>query len=307
MSVPVVGVHKSEPGLNSDTADHQKYSGNTQEKFSSPFAFSEGSNTPAVSSTSGVGVYQTAGQQIPQVQYHVQQMPRVQVQGFVQQIPVGSEFGLNPPVQQMPHVQAQGFVQQVQVGSDFGFNPSGPLPPQQTYGAPPAQMMGGSPPPWQMISPQEQSFGQMPPQQGYGGPPAQMMAGPPQQWQGQADLMLEGWLSKRAEDFGNTWQNRWFMLYGGGVLTYGKSQDARGGAGEKKILLNRTTEIRHFRSNKATDEGQRCGIKKQFGFEIYSGPACRTWYLDPGSAEKRDLWIQALRRSIHEVGGPDPG
>lgn len=278
MSVPVVEVHKKEPGLNSDTADHQKYSGSAPEKFSSPFAFSEGSNTPAVSSTTGFGVHQTTGQQIPQVQYHVQQMHQVQVQSFVHQVPAASEFGLNPP---------------------------GHMPPQQMYGAPPVQMVAGSPQLWQM--PQEQSFGQMPPQHGYGGPPAQMMAGPPQLWQGQAELIVEGWLSKRAEDFGNTWQNRWFMLYGGGVLTYSKGQGERGAAGEKKILLNRTTEIRHLRSNKATDEGQRCGLKKQFGFEIYLGPGSRTWYLDPGSAEKRDLWIQALRRSIHEVGGPDPG
>lgn len=113
--------------------------------------------------------------------------------------------------------------------------------------------------------------------------------------------VVEGWLSKRAQDMGKTWMNRWFVLNYNGVLSYGKEQASQ----DKKIFLDKSTRVRPLIHPTATEEGRRAGVKRPFGIEIYQGPSRRTWYLDAGSKEKRDLWLNSLQMVLAQFGTGD--
>eukprot|EP00913_Durusdinium_trenchii_P028998 g27189.t1 len=62
--------------------------------------------------------------------------------------------------------------------------------------------------------------------------------------------VVEGWLSKRAQDMGKTWMNRWFVLNYNGVLSYGKEQASQ----DKKIFLDKSTRVRPLIHPTATEE-----------------------------------------------------
>lgn len=127
---------------------------------------------------------------------------------------------------------------------------------------------------------------------------------PPGCMPGQATLVVEGWLSKRAEDFGKSWMNRWFVLHSNGVLSYSKEQ---AGKDSKQIFLDGSTQVRVFSHPTSTDEARRASLKRPFGVEIYQGPGRRTWYLDPGSKDKRDLWMSQLQMVLGQFKSPGKG
>lgn len=118
--------------------------------------------------------------------------------------------------------------------------------------------------------------------------PQPMPAGPP-------GHILEGWLKKRGHDFGQSWLNRWFVLHSDGVLTYGKEEK---GPEKTRIPLDAVTEARPFGHPNATPEGRAMKSKHPLGFEVYQGPGKRTWFLDPGSIEKRDMWVRAINDMV---------
>mmetsp|Transcript_59090 Transcript_59090/g.93567 ORF Transcript_59090/g.93567 Transcript_59090/m.93567 type:complete len:246 (-) Transcript_59090:102-839(-) len=235
----VVATECTEAQLTSGSAEHQKFAGDTGDKFSSPFAFSQAGPELAASASPMTAMYVAAGPGPP---------PESFQQGHVEVTHVMWQQTM--PMQQMPQM-APG-------GMPPGAMPLMPGMPAMTQGVPP--MAAGLAP----------------------------------------GLVVEGWLSKRAQDMGKTWMNRWFALHHDGVLCYGKEQHSQD---LKKIVLDKLTKVRPLIHPTATEEGRRIGVKKPFGIEIYQGAGRRTWYLDAGSKEKRDVWLNSLQMVIVQTGG----
>jgi len=75
------------------------------------------------------------------------------------------------------------------------------------------------------------------------------------------------------------------------------SRDEKGSEAGR-IALSAKCEIRPLNSPQATVEGRMMGAKKSFAFEIFQGAGLRTYYLDAGSNEKKDLWMNCLQQAI---------
>lgn len=236
----VVATDCTEAHLTSGSAEHQKFSGDTGDKFSSPFAFSQ----------AGPEIVASAS---PMTTMYVAQSP----------LPTS----VAPPESfQQGHVEVTHMTWQQ------------PMPMQMPMASGmPGPLMPG-----------------MPGMPAMGVPPMAGLA------PGAPGLVVEGWLSKRAQDMGKTWMNRWFALHHDGVLCYGKEQHSQD---LKKIVLDKLTKVRPLIHPTATEEGRRVGVKKPFGIEIYQGAGRRTWYLDAGSKEKRDLWLNSLHMVLVQTGG----
>jgi len=142
-----------------------------------------------------------------------------------------------------------------------------------------------SPPPMQQYPPP-----------GYMPPPSQpqQLAGPPPA----VRPVLEGWLAKRGHEFGKSWNSRWFVLHACGVLTYGKSAKDQD---DRQIPLGPNTVARPLGHPEASGQAKVMAPKKPFAFEIYQGPGARVWYLDAGSAEKRDLWLRTILEVVAQM------
>jgi len=276
----VVGVSLQEGVLNSATAEHQKYGGHENTKFSSPFAFSAGGSELPSAGVAGTGApaWPPAGSA---------------QQGTAQQ-------STRPPFGSGNVVYSEVYTSGGPAGSSL----------QQTWVPGPS-----SQPPMQMpYAPAPHGYVQ-PPQAAYIQPAPVLIAGygmpstsgqvPQQSFPGQGPaIAMEGWLSKRSEDFGKSWVLRWFVLHSNGVMIYSKAQN---GPECKRIILDNMTQVRLFNDTSATEEGRRAGIKKVCGFEIFQGQGRRTWYLDPGSPAKCELWMNALRDSLAQLQGPQAG
>lgn len=159
-----------------------------------------------------------------------------------------------------------------------------------------AQPQWGSPQPPPTYGQQWQQYpGQWPPQSqpppmygGYGGPPPQ----PQPQY---APPPLEGWLNKKGSGGVSTaWNMRYWML-NGTVLSYSREER---GAEAGKILLSANTEVRPFNHPQATTDARVLLKKHPYAFEVYQGKGQRTYYLDPGSLEKRNLWMDRICQAI---------
>lgn len=106
---------------------------------------------------------------------------------------------------------------------------------------------------------------------------------------------LEGWLNKKSEGgVSSAWNMRWWFL-NGNVMCY--SRDERGEEGGR-IVLTSHTEVRPLSHPQATTDARVLAPRYKFGFEIYQGPGQRTWYLDAGSLEKRNLWLDRLQQAV---------
>lgn len=126
-------------------------------------------------------------------------------------------------------------------------------------------------------------------------PPPQQM--PPPTMNGN---IIEGWLAKRGEDFGQPWLERWFTLSGNGVLSYSKN---KGGKDGKEIPFGYGVQVRPIAHPSASGQGKVQAAKKPYAFEICPGTTGRTYYLDAGSMQKRDVWCAALNEAIASRGG----
>lgn len=282
-------------------ADHMKqkpldYGGGGYE-FSSPFAFSQGDDGTASSSVAQMASAGTSS------------LPPMQIASYQGGCPGGP--GMQMVTEIVTNVQVQdvapnmhGFSQNVSQNISSRPGMGGPPPGYGQYppqGFPPGY---GQPGPWQ-----QPGYGPPP---GYGGPPPGYQQGPPQQPQGLPNGgKLEGWLAKRSDGgIASAWNMRWWRLEGG-AMAY--ARDERGSEAGR-IQLTAKTEVRPLQAPNATVEGRMMGSKKPHAFELYQGPSMRTYYLDAGSMEKKNLWmgtIQAvvgqLRQSQWPHGGPPGG
>lgn len=254
--------------------DHQKakpldYCGPAYE-FSSPFAFSQGDATGAdVSSAGG------------QINIHINVGPGSAPQPYGEMSVASSSV----QVQESTNTTT-GFQQQT---TSAHYRP----PPGQQYGSYPQQYQQGGfypPGPQQPYPPQQQPY----PQPGYAGPPPSYQQYPPQSG-GVRPATLEGWLSKRSDGgIASVWNMRWWKL-GDGVMAYSRDEK---GMEAGRIQLNAKTEVRPIAHPSASVEGRMMAPKKPHAFEIYQGVGLRTYYLDAGSAQKRDLWLSTLQAAI---------
>jgi hypothetical protein len=202
----------------------------------------------------------------------------------------------------LPNVQ--GFQQQT---TSAHYRPPPPGQ-QQQYGAfPPHYQQGGyyQPGPQQPYPPQQQPY----PQPGYGGQPPGYQQYPAQS--GGRPTTIEGWLAKRSDGgIGSVWNMRWWRLENG-VMMYSRDEK---GPEAGRIQLSGKTEVRPIAHPSATVEGRMMAGKKPYAFEVYQGVGTRTYYLDAGSAQKRDLWLNTLlgaiaqfRQSAWPHGAPPAG
>eukprot|EP00434_Breviolum_minutum_P008332 symbB.v1.2.007352.t1/scaffold425.1/size368629/16 len=266
----VVEAECAESHLTSGSAEHQKYSTDTADKYSSPFAFSQAGHEVAYTNViAPTGPATTPNTYLPGG-------PPVGT------APVTPQSGGSFPANEMVHLtwqegqvpQMQQLLMQVPMNGTIGMSmQSMPMPMQGTNGMPmPMNGMTGMSMPMPGATP----------------------TGP----------VVEGWLSKRAQDMSKSWLNRWFVLTNDGVLRYGKEQTSQD---MKKIFLDKLTKVRPLIHPTATDEGRRIGVKKPFGIEIFQGAGRRTWYLDAGSKEKRDLWLNSLQMVLVQTGAAAGG
>jgi len=192
------------------------------------------------------------------------------------------QYGGPPPMQQQPFYGDPSMQQQPFYGEQqFGRAPS--MQQEQQFGRAPSMQ-------------QEQQFGRAPSMQGppggYGGPPPGYQQGPPQgPPQGAPGGRLEGWLAKRSDGgIASAWNMRWWRL-ADDVMAYSRDEK---GPEAGRIQLTAKTEIRPIASPQATVEGRMMAAKKPFAFELFQGVGLRTYYMDAGSAQKRDLWMATL-------------
>lgn len=258
----VVEAECAESHLTSGSAEHQKYSTDTADKYSSPFAFSQAGHEVAYTNViAPMGPATTPNMYPP-----VGTSPVPQSGGF----PANEMVHLTWQEGQVP--QMQELLMQVPMNGTPGM--SMPMPMQGTNGMPmPMNGMSG-------------------------------MSVPGATFTGPVGPVVEGWLSKRAQDMSKSWLNRWFVLTHDGVLRYGKEQTSQD---MKKIFLDKLTKVRPLIHPTATEEGRRIGVKKPFGIEIFQGAGRRTWFLDAGSKEKRDLWLNSLQMVLVQTGAAAGG
>jgi len=184
-------------------------------------------------------------------------------------------------------------------GQNMGGQPGYGSYPPQGYGQQPPYYGQGGPQQWQ-----QQPYSQ--PGYGKGGPPPSYQQGqqgpPPAQNGGK----LEGWLSKRSDGgIASAWNMRWWRLENG-VMAYARDEQ---GPEAGRIQLTAKCEIRPLADPRATVEGRMMATKKPHAFEVHQGVGLRTYYLDAGSAEKKNLWMSTLAGAIAQMrqGGWPPG
>lgn len=291
--------------------DHYKaealdYGGQGYE-FSSPFAFSQGEGDRGTASMNLGGMNLGAMQQ---------EMQQEMQQRLGQMMPPGAHITTETYSSVQINTQAQNTHGLQQDSNEFQYRPGQQMqgPPMQYGGPPPMQQQpfyGEQPfgPSASMQQPfygeqpfgrapsmqQEQPFGHAfscPPQGGYGGPPPGYQQGPPQgPPQGAPGGRLEGWLAKRSDGgIASAWNMRWWRL-ADDVMAYSRDEK---GPEAGRIQLTAKTEIRPISAPTATVEGRMMASKKPFAFELFQGVGLRTYYMDAGSAQKRDLWMATL-------------
>lgn len=271
--------HVEVPYNPSDT-DHIKMKplqsgGDQQYQFSSPFGFSQGEGPGATAPSSAPSSAPAPAQvtvnvsaQLGWSEQLVERPPEVGPVTMYAEI-VSSSTSVQDST---PNVQ--GFGQQF---SSIQWRP----PPMQQYGAPPYPQQQ-----WQPY-PQQPMYG------GYAAPPPQQPQQP--QWQPMQAGPLEGWLAKRSDGgVGSAWNLRWWVL-NGTILSY--SRDERG-AEHGRILMSGKTEVRPLNHPQATVDARVMSAKYPCAFEIFQGVGQRTYYLDAGSMEKRNLWIDRLSQAV---------
>lgn len=132
-------------------------------------------------------------------------------------------------------------------------------------------------------------------------------AGMPQASPGQRQP-LEGWLSKRGADYSQSFDPRWCSLHSGvspEEFYLGYSHEERGPVC-KQIRLHGGCQARPFMHPTTTGEGKMMWEKKPMGFELYTGDGSRTYFFDPGSKIKRDLWVTAINNAVALVAAMRP-
>lgn len=84
-------------------------------------------------------------------------------------------------------------------------------------------------------------------------------------------------------------------------MSYSKAEDRKDA---KTLPLSTNSEARALNWPTASEEGKKMAQKHPFAFEVYNGRGERTWYLDAGSIQKRDVWIKALNDAVARMRGP---
>lgn len=247
-------------------------------EFSSPFAFSQGdANSP--SSTSGQSALPApCPAPGPLVSYGAD-LPRTIVTETYTSYAVSDMSNIHGVSQHTTEAHYRPPMQ--------GYGQPPPQYPQQQYYAPPGPQYGGPP---QMMQPYPQ------PQPGYGAPPPGR---------------LEGWLAKRSDaGMAGAWNARYWRIEGQCLIYSRDEQSTEAG----RIEMTAKTEIRPLNIPQASVEGRMMASKKPCAFEIYQGPGMRTYYLDAGSPQKKQVWIQALQGVVAQMrqggwthGGPPVG
>eukprot|EP00929_Paragymnodinium_shiwhaense_P022918 TRINITY_DN14494_c0_g1_i1.p1 TRINITY_DN14494_c0_g1~~TRINITY_DN14494_c0_g1_i1.p1 ORF type:complete len:528 (-),score=91.24 TRINITY_DN14494_c0_g1_i1:169-1602(-) len=321
------------PAQDPAKADHNKVvvlqaGGGAAHAFSSPFGFSSGeaqetqqaTSSAAMSSAAAMGPPMHAMQSAPVV--HRQSITHTQTYNSapppmsapppaVPQAPYqdmgrrySTDMAMGPQLSLQIVVNGQPMQpMQVQGGQRLSLNgapPNGSYGPPQGPGPQHFQMysqnsaMMSAPPSYQMgygAGPPPQQMG-YPPMGSYGGPPprSQPSSGPP--------VVMAGWLSKRGDDWKMQWSTKWFALYPGGILTYSGEE---GGMEERRIQLHPSTQARTFESGQVSGEAKLMRMKKPYGFELFQGHGNKTWLVDAGSRDKRDLWIAAINQATAQM------
>jgi hypothetical protein len=322
----VDGVSDVVPTVRAPEAEHQKVvnlqeAGGQGHQFSSPFGFSQGeapqppsqpvaappmqfgatsSMNPGRGSMSGAPGgrssivvvamdFQTAGPPEQAMNQAFGQMNSMLQQGFGQ----SSQQGQWQPLQQQ---QSQGWGNQQQHQQLQWSQPPQQCS-QQPWSQPPQQWQQSqsaqAPPSWGQPP---MSYNSGPPPSGYGGPPS----GP--------QSIVCGWLSKRAEDWKQTYDTKWFALLPGAILTIAASE---GAPEERRVQLAPTTQARPFDHPSSSGEAKVQRMKRKCGFEIFESPNAKSWLIDPGTEQKRNIWVQAINHEVWKLqgggGGGPPG